>query len=132
MPLERVSSGKLRKSAISKNVKYLLYDVINGKKDVAEIRKNISVINLDIPDNKPIRFKYCWGMEYICQYRMAAHQGYLWQAGGQPAFGCHRKDKRTQLGPLIVSSQKEAVYPFFLGRSEIKDYLIDASKTFTK
>ncbi len=32
----------------------------------------------------------------------------------------------------VVSSQQETIYPFLLGRSEIKNYLIDASKTFTK
>lgn len=32
----------------------------------------------------------------------------------------------------IVSTQTEMIYPFLLGRTELKDYLIDASKTFTK
>jgi alpha-L-glutamate ligase-like protein len=32
----------------------------------------------------------------------------------------------------IVSTQKETIYPLLLGRKELKNYLIDASKTFVK
>jgi alpha-L-glutamate ligase-like protein len=32
----------------------------------------------------------------------------------------------------IVSSQKEILYPILIGRRELKNYLVDASKTFTK